>query len=126
MQQWPEHTFQDERIEALRAELKQTFSSGDFYHAGWSHDSHHGAQGTGFPDGGFSMNPWVSTTCKLRESLYYGRSFDGVPLLVYQKWLPKNPVMRHIKIVLYRDKVDQSMKASLDRDRLVNSAPPNL
>ena len=129
MQQWPERPFQDdtyERIEALRAELDQTFSSGDFYRAGWSFDSHHGAQGTGFPDGGFSRVSWVSTTGELRDSLHYGRSFDGVPLLVYHKWLPKNRVMRHIVIVLYRDKVDRSMKSSLDRKRPVNSGHPIL
>ncbi|HEY4262809.1 MAG TPA: hypothetical protein VGM98_21800 [Schlesneria sp.] len=115
MQQWPADLLQDdayERKQTLRAELKQTFSSGDFYYAGWSYDSHHGAQGTGLPGGGFSSSPWVSSIGVHRDSLYFGKSFEGAPLLVYQKSLPKNRVMRHIVVVLYRDKVDQSMKAN--------------
>ncbi len=115
MLQWPENQFQDEdthqRVEALREALRQTFSTGDFYCASWSYDSHHGATCTGFPEGGYTTYGWVSTTGNMRQSLCYGRSSGGVPLLVYQRWLPNSPVMRHIKIVLYRDKVNKSMKA---------------
>jgi hypothetical protein len=115
MQQWPADPLQDdayERKQTLRVELEQTFGSGDFYHAGWSYDSHHGAQGTGLPGGGYSRNPWVPSIGVHRDSLCFGKSFDGAPLLVYHKSLPGNRVMRHIVVVLYRDKVDQSMKAN--------------
>jgi len=115
MQQWPEDRFEDEAtyqaVEAIHHGLKQTFSSGDFYCASWSYDSHHGLNGTGIPDSGFSTYSWITTTDVLRQSLYFGKSFDGVPLLVYQRWLPNAPVMKHIQIVLYRDMVDTRMKA---------------
>ena len=115
MMQWPEDRFQDvdtyKRVEALHDELRQTFGAGDFYHASWSIDSHHGLHGTDLPGSGFSVYPWVSTTDDTRQSLYYGTSSDGVPLLVYERWLTDTPVMRHIQIVLYRDKVNQSIKA---------------
>ena len=68
-------------------------------------------KGTGLPDSGFSTCPWVTTTDRLRQSLYFGKSFEGAPLLVYQRWLPDAPLMKHIQIVFYRDKVDRSMKA---------------
>ncbi len=117
MQQWPEDRFEDEatyqRVEALHEELRQTFSTGDFYCASWSFDSHHGLKGTGIPDSGFSTYPWVTTTDNLRQSLSFGKSFEGVPLLVYQRWLPDSPVMRHIEIVLYRDKVNISMNGAI-------------
>lgn len=106
MLHWPENPDQDE---AAREKLKKTFRSGDFYGALWSYDSHHGLKSTGFPHGGFSTYSWVSTMGP--ESLSYGTSSDGVPLLVYKRWLPESPVMRHVQIVLYRDRVNQRMKA---------------
>lgn len=116
MQHWPEDRFEDEatyqRVEAVHEELKQTFSNGDFYCASWSFDSHHGLKGTGIPDGGFTTYPWITTTDKLRQSLYFGKSFEGIPLLVYRRWLPNNPVMKHIQIVFYRDKVNISMNGA--------------
>ena len=112
MQNWPEDRFEDEdtyqRVEALHDELKQTFSAGDFYCASWSFDSHHGLRGTGIPGSGFSKYSWISTTDNRRQSLFFGKSFEGVPLLVYQRWLPNSPVMRHVEIVFYRDKVNMS------------------
>ena len=114
MQNWPEDRFEDEttyqRVEALHEKLNQTFSVDDFYCASWSFDSHHGLKGTGIPGSGFSTYPWITTTDNLRQSLYFGKSFEGVPLLVYQRWLPNSPVMRHIQIVFYRNKVKIRMK----------------
>lgn len=114
MQQWPEYRAKDEatyqRVETLQEELRQTFKSGDFHSASWSHDSHHGLKSTGMPDSG-SERYWLTATDKFGQSLCFGRSFNGHPLLVYQRWLPNAPVMKHIEIVLYRDKVDKSMKA---------------
>mgnify|MGYP006421322809 CR=1 FL=1 len=116
MQQWPEDRLEDEAAyqlaEALKEELKKTFRSGDFYSASWSFDSHHGAQSTGLPSSGFTTYPWVSTTDNFRQTLYFGRSFEGVPLLVYQRWLSGNSRFNHIQIVLYRSKVDQSMNSN--------------
>lgn len=114
MHEWPKDRFADEttdqRLEALHEQLKQTFSKGDFYCASWSFDAHHGVKGSGIPDSGFSTYQWLTTTDDLRQSLCFGKSFEGTPLLVYQRWLPDSPVMRHIQIVFYRDKVNRSMK----------------
>jgi hypothetical protein len=111
MHEWPRVELTDEasyrRTESLREELTATFHAGDFYCAGWSFDSHHGATGTGLPDGGFSTCLWLSTSDSKRQSLSYGKTFGGEPLLVYQRWIPDAPVMKHIRIVWYRDKVDK-------------------
>ena len=112
MHEWPEDRFADEptyrRIESLNDELITTFNAGDFYCASWSFDSHHGLKGTGLPDSGFSTYAWLSTSDSERQSLRYGKTFGGKPLLIYQRWLKDAPVMKHIEIVLYRDKVDRS------------------
>lgn len=118
MQQWPEHRAKDQatyqRVETLHEELRQTFSSGDFYCASWSHDSHHGLKGTDIPDSGYETYFWVTANDNLGQSLCFGRSFNGRPLLVYQRWLPNAPLMKHIKIVLYRDKVEKSWASQPD------------
>ncbi|MFK7778666.1 MAG: hypothetical protein QM501_11230 [Gimesia sp.] len=111
--EWPEDQFKDEEayqsVEAIEAKLNETFSVGDFYCANWSYDSHHGARGTGLPDGGFTRYPVFSTTDKSRQSLYFGRSFAGDDLLIFQIWLPSAPLMKHFQLVLYRDAVDSRM-----------------
>lgn len=110
---WPEDRFKDEvthdRVEEIEATLKRSFSVGDFYHAGWSYDSHHNAGGTGLPGGGFTSVRIFSTTDASGQSLYYGRSFAGDELLVIQKWVPDAPLMKHFELVLYRDAVDSRM-----------------
>ena len=119
MQEWPKDRFEDDatdqRVEALHEQLQQTFSTGDFHCASWSFDSHHGAKGTGIPGRGFSTYQLIMTTDELRPSLCCGKSFEGTPLLVYQRWLLNSPVMRHIRIVFYRDKVNRSMQAEKAR-----------
>ena len=121
MLSWPENRFEDEaeyqRTETLNQELKQTFSSGDFYCANWSLDSHHGAGGTGIPGNGYSTNGMIKTTDDLRQSLCFGKSFEGIPLLVYEKWLPDSPVMKHMKIVFHYDRVSMSMKGRKASER---------
>jgi hypothetical protein len=117
MLSWPESRFEDEdlRTETLHQELKQTFSSGDFYCANWSRDSHHGAKGTGIPGNGYSTNRMIWTTDDRLQSLCFGKSFEGVPLLVYEKWLPDSPVMKHMQIVFYYDRVSMSRRKASER-----------
>ena len=119
MQEWPEDRFEDEAtdqsVEVLHQQLRQTFSAGDFYCASWSLDSHHGAKSSGIPDSGFSTYQLIQTTDDAGQSLCFGKSFEGTPLLVYQRWLPDSPVMRHIQIVFHREKVSRSMTAEKPR-----------
>ena len=110
---WPEDAYSDEeayrKVEQLEDDLKAIFSNGDFYCASWSHDSHHGLRSTGIPDQGYTTFDilFFRASGPKSQSLAYGRTHDGVPLLVYERWLPDAPIMRHIRIVFYREKVDK-------------------
>jgi hypothetical protein len=93
LRRWPDKSPVDDetylRIEAARQDLERTFGAGDFYHASWSFDGHHGMRSTGLPDGGFRTWPMVSTTDSLRRSLYFGQSVTGTPLLIYEGGSPR-------------------------------------
>ncbi len=114
MRKWSPDRYDDdfayfEAIEEIKAEIKDTFTTGVFHSAHWSYDSHHGARGTGLPpDGGMSYSQWLSTSELPRQTLSYGKTFKGKPLLVWQKWIDA-PMMRHIEVVFYRDEIDRRM-----------------
>ena len=96
--------------------LRATFRTGDFYTARWSCDTHHGLGWAGVPDGGFSPNRWIASGTFESGELCYGKSFSGKSLLIYRRWLPKAPLMKHYEVVFYRDAVDARMLKQQDRE----------
>ena len=100
---------------ASALELEPVFNAPEIFEVGWSDDGHHGARSIKPMPTGFSTHrpfffspDWSQT----HHHLFFGKSFDGEPLLIYEGWLPRALIKRDYKIVFYGNKLCALMDSS--------------
>lgn len=110
---WPEDRYKNDATffssEEILSDMQETFDGSEFHSASWSYDGHHGLKGLiSMPDG-FRTSPIFTVTDHSGQSLNYGTTFGGEPLLVFQKWIRGPQAVHHLKVVFNRSEIDTRM-----------------
>jgi hypothetical protein len=109
-EQHPDPAIWQETTDALRA----VFDASEIFEVGWSIDGHHGMNSIKIMPTGFTIHrPFFSFAdySHVHHQLFYGESFQGEPLFIYQGWLPQAQVKHDYDIVFYADQIRTLMKA---------------
>lgn len=99
-------------IDDAQSRLRDCLSARQIYSASWSFDGHHSARPLKhFPSEGLSTFKWCSAEDRQSgRRLYFGRGFEGKPLLILEAEVRSSPVLHIYTVAFDESEIQRKMK----------------